>query len=367
MHAGALLTAYRERYGALQVGGMGGPALREFGFDEQVGLEEMTITGIVEVIAHLPTIFRASRRLKRWVKAHRPRLAILVDFPDFNFHLAKFLKRQGIPILYFISPQVWAWRRGRIKTIRRLVDHMLVLFPFEERLYHEHDVAVSYSGHPLVDRFYHFCERRGSEIVPSEPPRSGAPFPIALMPGSRWSEVRRILPVMLESLQGLRELVPDAEFVLIRAASLGRQRLEQMLGASPVQVAVRDDSTFDALADVKFALVASGTATLEVALFGRPMIIGYRTSWLSYLLGRLLIKVDHIGMVNILARARIVPELIQRMFNPQRIVDAARTLLDSSRYRETVLRLRSATEVLGDPGVGERQAKVVARLLDEFD
>ncbi|MCA9520652.1 MAG: lipid-A-disaccharide synthase [Myxococcales bacterium] len=358
----SLLERYRAAHGPLEVFGMGGAELRKVGVETLVGLEQLTVTGIIEVFGHLFTIIRAMRTLKRAVRERKPDLAILVDFPDFNLRLAKTLRRLEIPVLYFVSPQIWAWRFGRIRQIRRLVDHMLVLFPFEEPLYLEHGVPASYVGHPLVDRFAAFAS--ANAIAPPMMPRVDQSFPIGILPGSRWSEVRRLLPVMLEALPALKELVPNARFVYVRAPNIAIERVQPLLDRASVELEVAESGTFAALADLQFALVASGTATLEVAIFGRPMVIGYRLSPFTYWLARLLIRVEHIGMVNLLAGERLVPELVQRWFNPRQIADAARTLLlDEERHRRVVEGLRRVAASLGEGGVIERQARLLERLL----
>lgn len=363
----SLLERYRSEHGPLEIFGLGGRELRRVGMQSIADLEHLTVTGIVEVFRHLRGVFRAMRALKSAARERRPDLAILVDFPDFNLRLAKSLRRMGIPILYFVSPQIWAWRFGRIRQIRRLVDHMLVLFPFEEPLYLEHGVPASYVGHPLVDRFAAFAA--GRSITPSAPPASlgadSSSFPIGIMPGSRWSEVRRLLPVMIEALPALKQLVPNARFVYVRAPNIELERVRPLLDRSTVALEVAESGAFEALADLQFALVASGSATLEVAIFGRPMVIGYRLATLSYWIARLLVRVEHIGMVNILARERLVPELVQKSFTPARIVEAARALLlDPERHRRVVDGLRRVVATLGESGVIARQAGVLRRLLE---
>ncbi len=366
-HAASLMRAVQSlREGATPIRffGLGGQAMAAAGLDRVARSEEVTVVGIVEVFRHLPRIRRVFRRLLDAAEARGPALAVLVDFPDFNLRLARRLKRLGVPVLYYVSPQVWAWRRRRVRTIARLVDRMLVLFPFEVEVYRGRQLEVEHVGHPLVDDV-----PRIESVWEGESRQPERPM-FALLPGSRNGEVRRILPSMLESVARLAQSgVGGGRLAarIILAPTVDEQLVAGLVAASslagsPPELVTRD--RFEAIAGAHLALCASGTATLEVGLLGTPMVVVYRVSSLTYAIGRCLVDLPFISLVNLVLERRVVPELLQRDASAGGIaVQAAELLGDRERIdrmREELSRLRPT---LGRSGASERAAR---SLLDQL-
>jgi lipid-A-disaccharide synthase len=284
---------------------------------------------------------------------------VLIDFPDFNLRLARQLKERGLKVVYYISPQVWAWRRGRVKTIARLVDRMMVLFPFEADFYLGHGVEVVHVGHPLVDEVPALPQAwdRG------EPARE--PYRLALLPGSRTSEVEAILPVLLAAARRIANELP-IEIRIIRAPTIPQEMLEEPVGLSGLPVEIVAADRFAAVADSHVALCASGTATLEVGLLGTPMVMVYRMGGWTYILGRLLVRLPHVSLVNLVLGRKVVPELIQSEANPERIADeAVRLLTDADARAAMRAGLAEVRSRLGEGGASGRAAREVAALLAE--
>jgi lipid-A-disaccharide synthase len=294
-------------------------------------------------------------------RTDRPQALVVIDFPDFNFPLARRIRRLGIPVIYYISPQIWAWRRGRLKTIGRLANRVLVIFPFEEEIYREAHVPVEFVGHPLTDLVRITAPREA--FAAGLGLRGGAPT-VALLPGSRPNEVKRILPDLVEAARLVRRQVPDAQFVVARAPHLDDQlfahTLVNDLHGAPVAVVENDADTVLASADA--AVVASGTATVQAAIHGTPMVIVYRLSPLTYQLARRLVKVDAVGMVNLIAGERVAPELLQDQFTPDAVAAEVVSLLTDAgrarRIRESLARVKSR---LGPPGASGRAAAAIVR------
>ncbi len=335
---------------------MGGGALAEAGLVRVVGLEAGNVMGGLEVGVRLGAVVRAFEVLKADARLHRPDVALLVDYAEFNLLLAGHLKRRGIRVVFLASPQVWAWRRGRIRRIARVVDRMLVLFPFEQVLYRRCGVPVAFVGHPVVEEALRWGER----------PACAGGTTVALVPGSRPAEVEALLPPMLEAGEWLRERFPDVRFVVARAPTIDPGRVEAICGRARIQVDVSGAGVPAVVSESRVALVTSGTATLEVAALGVPMVILYRTSWPTYLAGRLLVRdLVGIGMVNILAGRRVVPEQVQRV-TPARVAAQLAAYLERPTYAAmTGEALRGVAAALGGGGAAERAAREVAQELAE--
>jgi lipid-A-disaccharide synthase len=301
------------------------------------------------------------RAAKRLLVDKKPDLLILIDFPDFNLHLAAFAKKQSIPVLYYISPQIWAWRQGRVKRIKRLVDHMAVILPFEAAFYQQHGVPVTFVGHPLMDQY---------TTLPSRPEdmSNADKTTIGLLPGSRDSEVYKLLPAMLAAAKLIRQQMDHTHFLLSQAPSVSSALVDHLLGESGLEVGVHTGATGRLLDESRLVIVASGTTTLEAAVHGTPMIIVYRVSPLSYLLGKALIRVPHIGLVNLIAGKRVAPELIQHDASP---ADIARQALALLRRPDQIKRVKSElTEVkrrLGSGGASDRVAQIAMGLVGQSD
>lgn len=334
--------------------------MRAAGLEAVAHSSEISVVGITEVLKVLPRAREIFAALLREVDRRRPALAVLVDFPDFNLRLARELKGRGVGVVYYISPQVWAWRRGRIKTIARIVDRMLVLFPFEVDFYRRHGVDVVHVGHPLVDE------------VPSPPqawdrgePAAGEPYRVALLPGSRVSEVEALLPTLLEAVRKLAARLP-VEAHLIQAPTISRDLLEEHVQLAGLPVVIVSEDRFTAIADSHLALCASGTATLEVGLLGTPMIMVYRLASWTYALAKLMVRLPDVSLVNLVSGRRVVPELIQGEANPERIAAEAERLLTDAAAREQMRAgLAELRGRLGAGGASGRAAAEVAALLEE--
>jgi lipid-A-disaccharide synthase len=372
-HAAALVAAIRARTGANELYeffGATGRALRAAGVEPVVEIDQLAIVGLVEIGRALPRFWRAFRALKRAALERRPDAVILVDWPDFNLRLARALHRRGLKVIYYISPQLWAWRAHRVRQIARDVDLVLAILPFEPEWYEARGVAhVEFVGHPLAgtvraryDRA-EFCRRQ--QLDPARPI-------IALLPGSRHKELTRILPPMLEAAQLLLQTRADAQFIIALAPN--RAPAE----AAPFVNACANDQTFarslrlveqatrEALAAADAAAVASGTATLETALIGTPLVVVYKESFLNWhILGR-LITTEHYGLVNLIAGARLAPELMQDEFTPTRLAAELLKLLDEEQNRMMRARLHATAAQLGTGGASTRAADTILRALRQW-
>jgi lipid-A-disaccharide synthase len=360
---GELALALRERLEAPELFGCGGEAMRRAGVDTVIDAHQLTMMGITEVIGGLPRAYRAFHALLAEVDKRRPQLAVLIDFPDFNLHLAKQLKKRGMRVVYFVSPQVWAWRKGRLKQLKTRIDKMLCIFDFEEAIYRQAGIPVEYVGHPLVDLAW---PRLTREEFLGGLGLDSATATVALLPGSREKEVSHILPTMLEAADRL-SLNRKVQFVVAVAPTLKTEWLEKALlapYAGRARVRAASHATCDALEHCEVAIVASGTATLEAALRERPMVVVYRVSPLTYLLGSALVDVPFYCMVNILAGKQVVPELIQRDFTAAKVAAGVEYLFDHPQAREEMRQeLRALKARLGPGGAVGRAAEAVAGLL----
>jgi len=360
LYGAELALALRERLHGPEIFGGGGEAMRRAGVDTIVDAHQLTMIGITEVIGGLPRAYRAFHALLAEVDKRRPQLAVLIDFPDFNLRLAKQLKKRGIRVVYFVSPQVWAWRKGRLRQLKTRIDKMLCIFQFEEAIYRKAGIPVEYVGHPLVDLVRPRLTREGFFARTGLDPATAT---VALLPGSREKEVSNILPTMLEAAHRL-SLTHKAQFVVAVAPTLNTQWLEKTLlepYAGRVTVRTATQATYDALEHCDVAIVASGTATLEAALRERPMVVVYRVSPLTWLLGRVLVNVPFYSMVNILAGKQVVPELIQSDFTAAKVASRVEYLLDHPQAREEMAQeLRALEGHLGPGGAIRRAADAVS-------
>jgi len=357
LHAARLLAELARLRPGLAAFGLGGAEMRRAGCETLADSAEISVVGIAEVLRVLPRARQIFAAILAEVDRRPPVAALLVDFPEFNLRLARELHRRGVPVLYYISPQVWAWRRRRVKRIARVVDRMLVLFPFEVDFYRGAGVPAVHVGHPLVDEV--------PVGLPSPWDRAGdpGPFRIALLPGSRRSEIEALLPTMLEAVRLLAEGLPLCAR-LILAPAVARELVDEAIELSGLAVEVVEEDRFRAVADSHLALCASGTATLEVGLLGTPAIVVYRLAAATYLLGRLLVRLPDISLVNLVLGRRVVPELIQGAARPARIAAEARALLLDpaavARMRQAEGELRGR---LGEGGGSRRAAREVAEFL----
>jgi len=352
LYAGALAAEILRADPSASVVGFGGARLEAAGATLVDHFSGVSVTGLLEVATLLPRTYAIYRRMLREADASRPDVFVAVDYPDFNFTLARALKRRGVPVVYYISPQLWAWRRGRMQTMRRIADRVLVIFPFEEAIYRDAGIPVQFVGHPLL------------ELTPAPQPRNAflarvgldpnRPV-IALLPGSRRNEVRAILPDLSRAVALIRSRLADAQVLVARAPHLPDELFEPTEG-----IVMIEGESDNVLAAADVALVASGTVTVQAALHECPMVVVYRLSPLTYRLGKPFVHVDTYAMANLVAGERIVPELIQDAFTPDAVAaEALRLLTDpaqSTRMREGLRRVRGR---LGTPGASGRAAQAV--------
>lgn len=361
LHGSRLVRAMRKRSPDLFFCGIGGKFLREAGVRILVEAASLSVVGLTEAVSKIPVILKGMGVVKRLLKSLRPDLLILIDFPDFNLHAAAVAKKIGIPALYYISPQIWAWRSGRINKIKRIVDHVAVILPFERDLYAAHDIPVTFVGHPLLDGEPYSNPSKVDAIVPDH-------SAIGLMPGSREKEVVRHLPIMLAASRRLVRLIPDLKFAVSLAPTVSRELLESIIKAhgSDIRTEIISAGADQVFRRCGFAIVVSGTVSLEAAISGTPMVIIYRVSLPSYWLGRLLIQVRYMGLVNLIADREIVPELVQGQASPQNIAARVAAMLsDAAGLDRLRNQLRSAVGALGGPGASDRTAAVAMALLEK--
>ena len=358
LYAGALAAEILREEPSASIVGFGGDRLAAAGATLIQNFSGLSVTGLLEVVRVLPRTYATYRRLVADADATRPDVFVAVDFPDFNFTLARALKKRGIPVVYYISPQLWAWRSGRMKTMKRIADRVLVIFPFEEPIYREAGVPVEWVGHPLLDVSPPARSRAdflgGLGLDPSRPV-------LALLPGSRRNELHMILPDLVEAARRIRAQVPAVQFLVPRAPHLSDELFAPLDALTPGGPAVVVDGLAEhVLASANAAIVASGTVTVQAALHECPMIVVYRLSSLTYRIGKPFVHVDTYAMVNLVAGRRVVPELIQEEFTPENVTREAVRLLTDHAYAEGMRReLHAVKSRLGDPGASRRAAHAV--------
>jgi lipid-A-disaccharide synthase len=353
LYGAALVRALREQRPDLSVFGLGGDHLEAEGATLLAHVRDLAVVGLVEVVKHLPHLKRVFARILDEVAKDPPDGAVLVDYPDFNLRLARALQARGVKVVYYVSPQVWAWRQGRVRAIARDVSRMLVIFPFEKSFYESAGVSVSFVGHPLVDLVKPapaspaFFARHGLD------PRRRI---VTLAPGSRARELAHNLPGLLAAARRIHEEESDVQILLALAPALD----PALVAHAPAPVVVVRGETHEALGASALALVASGTITVEAALLGTPMLVVYRLSPLTYALGRPFVRVPRYAMANLIAGREIVPEFIQGGFDPERVAREALSLLRSeARLQKMKADLAEVRRLLGGRGASERAAAAV--------
>ena len=361
IYAGALTSELVKLDSRAQVSGLGGDQMVAAGARLIGHYRGLSVTGLSEALAVLPRSLVMYRRLVDTIRKNRPDVLVTVDFPDFNFWLAAAARRLGIPVVYYVSPQVWAWRRGRLRTLKQLVDRMLVIFPFEEEVYRNAGIPVEFVGHPLVDLAESRTARTTLLLELGLSPRAPT---VTLLPGSRPNEVRRLLPILFEAARMTATRVPEVQFILARAPNLEDSLFSSLMRrCEPWCPAVIEARTDDALSAADVVATASGTATVQAAIHGRPMVIVYRVSPLTYAIGRRFVRVDNYGMVNLIAGKPIVPELIQERCTASAVAEEiVGYLTDHDRMNQTKASLQIVRERLGGSGASHRAAQAVLKV-----
>ncbi|MDY6843419.1 MAG: lipid-A-disaccharide synthase [Thermodesulfobacteriota bacterium] len=361
MHGASLIRNLKATSPDIEVYGIGGEEMKSAGAKIFAHSKAMSTMGVFEVLHNLRAMYGILRHVKRKLRNEKPDLLILIDFPEFNLRVASYAKKQKIPVMYYISPQVWAWRKRRIKQIGKRIDQIAVIFPFEEPLYKERGIPVKFVGHPLLDVIKTDFTREGTLKKFGFDKKKRI---ISLLPGSRKSEVNRLLPEMLESADILQEKIGNLQFVIPVASTIEEEDIRGVLGEKSEEIPLVRDSIYEILSISDFAIVASGTATLEIALLGVPMVVVYKMSPLTYILGKLLVHVIDISLVNIVAGKRIVPEFIQSKAKSNYIAQAALDIISNrEKYEKVVYDLKEIRGKLGSPGASSRVAKLAYEML----
>jgi lipid-A-disaccharide synthase len=360
LYAGALVEALRRREPDIDVFGLGGERFAAAGGRLIVDFHGMSVTGLAEALSVVPRSIATLRKLTRAARERTPHALVVIDYPDFNFRLMRSIKKQGIPVVYYISPQLWAWRPGRIKLMKRSVDLVLPIFPFEADLYQRHGIEVRFVGHPLIDiakpRLTREAFLKKLNLDPARPV-------LALLPGSRKNELERLAPVIASAVPAIAARVPGLQFVVARAPNLN-DGLFEPFGLSSVTIRIADVQTDDVLNACDAAVTASGTATVQAALHGKPMVVLYKLSPATYRLGKGLAKVDMYAMVNLIAGRRVVVELIQDDCTPAAVADEAVRLLTDAPYRRGMsAALDEVRRELGGPGASDRAAEAILEMV----
>ena len=357
-HGAALVRALKQMEPEIEFWGIGGDNLAQSGMELLFHLKKLAFLGVGEVLRHLPFIQKVMKSVVQQAQERRPQCAILIDYPGFNLRLAAKLKELNIPVVYYISPQLWAWGKGRVKKIRKNVDKMLVLFPFEKTFYAQHGIKAEYVGHPLVDKHHVHLPAEFKLVEPGNEV-------LGLLPGSRQNEVKTLLPKMLETANLLKKEKRIQRVRLLKVAHLSEAVYQDILRQWDLTVEVVEEPMHIFLPTLDASLVASGTATLETAYFAVPLVIVYHVNALTYWLGRLLVKVKHIGLANIVAEEEIAPELIQNDFKAQRAAELLRDMLIPEKNRAVRKKMLVVRQKLGEPGASQRAAQSIYRFLQQ--
>lgn len=358
LHGAGVVRELKKLHPSVEVFGVGGDAMRKEGMELIYHIREVSFMGFIEVLKHLPFIKVMAHTLEQVLKFKKPDVLVLIDYPGFNLRFAQKAKRYGIRILYYISPQVWAWHRSRINTIRKVVDQMLVIFPFEVELYKKAGVPVEFVGHPLLDSVKSSLRREAlAEILGFD---SKKPI-LALLPGSRLQEIENIFPPMLTAARAVQKKI-DCEIILAIAPTLEQEYFRTLYDVQGIHLA--QGLTYEVVSHAQCALVASGTATLETAILGTPMVVVYRTSWLTYLIGRAVVRVKHIGLVNIVAGKTVVPECIQHKAKAKILAAHAIEFMTNEEKRKQIK--EELTAVRNQLGMSGASRKVAEHIVTFF-
>lgn len=363
LNGASLANALKNLEPDIKLFGMGGQAMRAAGVDIVYDIAELGVMGIIEILKSLPKMFRLRDKLSDIMAAEKPDVLVVIDYPGFNMRLAKVAKAQGIPVVSYISPSAWAWGRGRAKDVAQTVQRVAAIFPFEADVYREAGANVSFVGHPLLDIVKPDISKSEAynyfEADPDKPI-------ILLMPGSRTQEIDKLLPVMLAAAEKIVGKVPDCQFFLPVASTISREILRKIMSSFKINVKLTNGHTYGLMNIANVAIATSGTATLETSLMGLPTVIIYKAAQLTYFLGKFLVKIPYIGLPNIVAGRRIVPELIQGDANPEKIASETIKMLTDKALNDTLKQdLAQVKAKLGSAGAVERAARVVLEVADD--
>ena len=361
MHGANLVTALKKKTNDIEFFGLGGKRMEDAGVRLYYNLVDIAVLGLFEVLKNYATFRKIFDDTVRRLDEEKFDCVILIDYPGFNLQFAKYVKKKGIPLLYYISPQVWAWGKGRIKTIKTLIDKIVVLFKFEEELYSEKGLNVEFVGHPLLDLVKPAITKEESYGAFGLKKDKKT---VVFFPGSREFEVRGLLPIMIKTAELIKRDYPAVQFLMVRLPSLKKDIFDNILKDTKLEIKLIEGRSYDAIEASDLMIIKSGTGTLEATILQKPMIITYKASFITYLITRFLIKLPYIGLVNVIAGKKIVPEFLQYNARANLIAKEAISILeDSSKANEIKKQLRAIKEKLGEPGANERAAEAVLKFL----
>ena len=361
LHGASVAAALKQLQPDIKLFGMGGQAMRSAGVDIVYDIADLGVIGFVEVVKNLPRLFKLRDSLIELINSEQPDVLVIIDYPDFNMRLAQKAKALGVPVVSYISPSAWAWRKGRAKDVAGIVDRLAAIFPFEADVYREAGANVTFVGHPLLDIVK--PELSGQQAYDFFQASQAHPV-ILLLPGSRTQEIVNLLPVMLAAAEKIVEEVPDCQFYLPVASTISREMLQDMLNHYRIHVTLTNERTYDLMTIANAAIAASGTVTLEAALLGLPSVVIYKMNALTYLLGKLLVKIPHISLPNIIAGRQIIPELLQAEVTPAKVAQAVLAMLDGDEKKRLQQDLEEVRLKLGEPGAVERVARVILEVAE---
>ena len=361
LHASSLIRELKKMNSNLEMFGIGGDRMRREGVELIFHIDKLSFMGFFEVIKRLSFIRGVMKKMTSMIETRRPDLAILIDYPGFNLRFAKKVKNLGIPVVYYISPQVWAWGGNRVKRMQNLIDQMVVIFPFEKEIYEKFNIDCEFVGHPLLEvtrpilpleDFQKKFGIRKNDVV------------VGLLPGSRWQEVEKILPIMFESSELLKTRIKNLKVLLGLAPTIKKEKMEDLLTQAGFGAKIVENLTYDLMKHADILLITSGSATLECAILGTPFLVLYKTSLWTYLLAKSLISIPNIALANVVAGKRIVPEFIQNRAVPNQIAEEMYEILtDRERYKAIQNELKKVKQKLGEEGASKKAAEIVMQML----
>ena len=359
LYAGAVTRGIKQLNPEAEVFGMGGDCLREAGGEVLFDIKDHSLMGFVEVLKKLPDVWKLRNAFIDLMEKRKPDVLLTIDYPGFNMRLAKLAKERGINVVYFIAPQVWAWRPGRAADVAKVTDKIACIFPFECDFYKSYGANIEFIGHPLVDTVKPSLSRKEAEELAGK--RTGHPL-ILLMPGSREMEIQRLLPVMLGAAKILKQKQPELDFAIPRAATIAKDILEDLVRQAGLNIRLIEGHNYDVMSVADLAIVTSGTVTLEAAMCGLGCEILYKSSPVSFWIAKRVVKIPNIGLPNIVAGRQIEPELLQDDCTPDKIASTALELLEPERFAQLQRDLMEVKDKLGEPGAVKRVAELVLRM-----
>jgi lipid-A-disaccharide synthase len=361
LHGAHLVEELKLQNPNLTFSGLGGPQMREAGVDLYFDLTKLAVVGFVEVLKHYSEFKRIFNMTLEKIRTAKPDAVVFIDYPGFNLRLAKEVKKLGITTIYYISPQVWAWKKNRVFAIQRDIDKMIVIFKFEEDFYQRYGIKVSYVGHPLIDAIQDLKPK--SEVF-QELKLDEFKLTLGLLPGSRLKEIERHMPVMIEAAAYLKARYPMMQFVLVKAPTIDRELLESYVNEVSLPIVIAEQDHYSVVNACDLCVVASGTATLETAILEKPMVVIYKTSFFTWLLAKIFVTIPNIGLVNVVAQKRIVPECVQFAANPTNIAHEIEYIFtDETRIAEIKMELKKMRRQLDQGGASERAASEVLKMI----